>query len=467
MRRPGTALASAAAAVGVVAAAVALSAGGAAADLGVPVPGVTTVSVPVPSVSVPPLPLPTSTSVPTVSVPSVPLPSASVPGGGGSGGGGGGTGSGGTGTGSGGGTAAGETGSTAGSTAGAAGAAGTAVQRKQQKRRADATPLIAGTDRARDLVDDESSPQLYAASQQLLAADQGIAEIARQKQVMARLKQDAVTTAQLYRAMGYDVAGAQRAAAAWHQRYDALPADASAGHLRIVGDSATRADERLGDLIVVREGVKADFARIAARYEDVKRRLADANARVTALAAQRSTALSAVQAAKGSDVALNRARLAESGQLGAQIESLSEQLAKRGATVDGTGSFIHPLDGVITSPFGMRFHPILHYTKLHTGTDFAGGSVIKAADDGRVLMTIVSTAYGNFTVIDHGMVDGKHLTTAYAHQAHFLVKPGDVVRKGDPIGIVGQTGYATGPHLHFEVRENGEVVDPVTFLARH
>ena len=467
MRRPGTALASAAAAVGVVAAAVALSAGGAAADLGVPVPGVTTVSVPVPSVSVPPLPLPTSTSVPTVSVPSVPLPSASVPGGGGSGGGGGGTGSGGTGTGSGGGTAAGETGSTAGSTAGAAGAAGTAVQRKQQKRRADATPLIAGTDRARDLVDDESSPQLYAASQQLLAADQGIAEIARQKQVMARLKQDAVTTAQLYRAMGYDVAGAQRAAAAWHQRYDALPADAAATDLRVVGDSATRADERLGDLIVVREGVKADFARIAARYEDVKRRLADANARVTALAAQRSTALSAVQAAKGSDVALNRARLAESGQLGAQIESLSEQLAKRGATVDGTGSFIHPLDGVITSPFGMRFHPILHYTKLHTGTDFAGGSVIKAADDGRVLMTIVSTAYGNFTVIDHGMVDGKHLTTAYAHQAHFLVKPGDVVRKGDPIGIVGQTGYATGPHLHFEVRENGEVVDPVTFLARH
>ena len=135
--------------------------------------------------------------------------------------------------------------------------------------------------------------------------------------------------------------------------------------------------------------------------------------------------------------------------------------------MQGTGNFTHPLDGVITSPFGMRYHPILHYTKLHTGTDFAGGSVIHAADDGRVLMTVVSTAYGNFTVIDHGMVDGKHLTTAYAHQARFLVRPGDVVHKGDPIGIVGQTGYATGPHLHFEVRENGTVVDPVTFLARH
>jgi murein DD-endopeptidase MepM/ murein hydrolase activator NlpD len=166
-------------------------------------------------------------------------------------------------------------------------------------------------------------------------------------------------------------------------------------------------------------------------------------------------------------VALNQARVAESGRLGAQIEALSERLQRRGDTVQGTGRFAHPLDGVITSPYGMRFHPILHYTKLHTGTDFAGGSVIHAADDGRVLMTVVSTAYGNFTVIDHGVIDGRHVTTAYAHQARFLVHPGQVVRKGDPIGIVGQTGYATGPHLHFEVRENGTVVDPMRFLARH
>jgi murein DD-endopeptidase MepM/ murein hydrolase activator NlpD len=465
MRRPGTALASAAATAGVAAAAVALSAGGAAADLGVPVPSVTTISVPLPSVSVPPLPLPTSTPVPSVSVPGVPLPSASVPGGGE--GSGNGTGTSGSGSGPTGTAASGSGNSAPGTAAGTAGTAGTAAQRRQQKRKTDATPMIAGTDRARDLVDDESSPQLLRASQQFLAADEGIAEIARQKQVMARLKQDAAATAQLYRAMGYDVAGAQRAAASWHEQYDALPPDATAGDLLRVGDSATRADERLGDLIVAREGVKADFARIAGRYESAKRQLADANARVTVLAAQRSSALSAVQAAKGSDVALNQARLAESGRLGAQIESLSEQLARRGATVDGTGSLIHPLDGVITSPFGMRFHPILHHTKLHSGTDFAGASVIKAADDGRVLMTVLSTAYGSFTVIDHGIVDGTHLTTAYAHQARFLVEPGDVVRKGDPIGIVGQSGYATGPHLHFEVREDGTVVDPVAFLARH
>ena len=79
-------------------------------------------------------------------------------------------------------------------------------------------------------------------------------------------------------------------------------------------------------------------------------------------------------------------------------------------------------------------------------------------------MTVVSTAYGNFTVIDHGMIDGKRLTTAYAHQAQV---PGQARRrgaKGEQIGLVGSTGYATGPHLHFEVREDGAVEDPMAWL---
>ena len=324
--------------------------------------------------------------------------------------------------------------------------------------------MIAGTPAAADLVDDESSPQLHAASQQFLAADQAIAEIDRQKQLLARLKQSAAETAQLYRAMGYDVAGAEQVAAAWHARLGSLASDTAAPQQRLVDDSATRADERHGALIVGQQQVRAEFEQLAARYHVAKQALADANSRLTALAAQRSTALQAVQAARGSDVALNQARLAESGQLGSQIDGLSQALARRGDTVQGSGTFAQPLEGTITSPFGMRFHPILHYTKLHTGTDFAGGSVIHAADDGRVLMTVVSTAYGNFTVIDHGMVDGKRITTAYAHQSRFLVRPGQRVSKGDPIGIVGATGYATGPHLHFEVREDGTVVDPMRFL---
>jgi murein DD-endopeptidase MepM/ murein hydrolase activator NlpD len=115
----------------------------------------------------------------------------------------------------------------------------------------------------------------------------------------------------------------------------------------------------------------------------------------------------------------------------------------------------------------MRYHPILHYRKLHTGTDFAGGgSAIRAADDGRVIMTLVSEAYGRFTVIDHGVIGGHRITTAYAHQSRFLVREGQRVRKGEQIGVIGSTGYSTGPHLHFEVRRDGILVDPMTWLTR-
>ncbi len=461
MRRPLTALAAAAVAAAVGTAAVAVGAGGALADITVPLPSAT-VTVPAPSVPAPPLP--TSAPVPPVPVPSVPAPTSGGPGGG-TGGSGGPVTSPTTGKpGRGGGSGADAVPAGTGLASTPPGARSRAVA---ERRRSESTASVAGTARARDLVDDESSPQLRRAGEAYLSADQGIAEIARQKTVMARLRQDAAATAQLYRAMGYDVAGAQRAATAWHQHDDRLPAGTRASERRVVEDTSTRADERVGDLVVAREQVRADFVRISSRYREAKLRLADADARVSELAAQRSSALSALQAAQAGDAALAQARLAESGRLGAQIESLSEQLARRGDTVPGTGSFVHPLAGAVTSPYGMRYHPILHYTKLHTGTDFAGGSIIRAADDGRVLMAVLSTAYGNFTVVDHGVIDGRRVTTAYAHQARALVAPGDVVRKGDPIGIVGQTGYATGPHLHFEVRENGTVVDPMVFLARH
>ena len=147
---------------------------------------------------------------------------------------------------------------------------------------------------------------------------------------MARLKQDASRRAQLYRAMGYDVAGAERVATAWHQRYDALGAGHhGTGERRMVEDSATRADERLGELIVGRAVVKADFEQIAARYAEAKQG-AGRRQRPGSPPCPRnaSTALTAMQAAGGSDIALNQARVAESGQLGAQIESLSEQLAR-------------------------------------------------------------------------------------------------------------------------------------------
>ena len=204
--------------------------GSAQAVVGVPLPSVSVPSVPVPlpSVSVPAVPVPTPT------VPSVPsLPGTpSLPGGGGGGGGNGGSGDDSAG-GSGGPVGSGS--STVSGSQDQASPATRAARKKAAKRQADATPMIAGTKAAENLVDDESSPELYEASQSFLTADQGIAEIARQKQVMARLKQDATTVAHLYRAMGYDVAGAERVATAWHQRYDGLAPSTKTGERRMVG----------------------------------------------------------------------------------------------------------------------------------------------------------------------------------------------------------------------------------------
>ena len=115
----------------------------------------------------------------------------------------------------------------------------------------------------------------------------------------------------------------------------------------------------------------------------------------------------------------------------------------------------------------MRYHPILHYVKLHTGTDFAkADGIVYAADDGVVLFTELNVAYGNMTVLGHGKdATGHWIATLYAHQAAFFVKPGQRVLKGQPIGLIGATGYATGPHLHFEVRIDGGPVDPAPYLV--
>jgi murein DD-endopeptidase MepM/ murein hydrolase activator NlpD len=328
---------------------------------------------------------------------------------------------------------------------------------------------------------------MLEASRNFLTADRGIAEIARQKRIMAQLEQAAAEKAATYRAIDLDVLTAQTAAQALHERHVSvrgqLAADVRNAYvtgrpttdegvvsglamaIARLADGSTRADMRVGGLTVSRDAVRAEFEALSTRYDEAKQALADANRRLTRLAAQRSDALQAVRAAGAGDRALHQARIVESGQLGAQIRAASAALDRAGPTVQGTGELARPVAGQVTSPFGMRLHPILRYTKLHTGTDFAGGDpTVRAADDGRVLMTVVSTAYGNFTVVDHGVVDGKRLTTAYAHQARFLVAEGDAVRKGQPIGIVGSTGYSTGPHLHFEVREDGTVVDPVRHL---
>ena len=123
--------------------------------------------------------------------------------------------------------------------------------------------------------------------------------------------------------------------------------------------------------------------------------------------------------------------------------------------VSGAG-FIWPVNAPITSPFGWR------WGRLHEGIDLgaAYGSPIAAAAAGVVIYAGWESGYGNLVVIDHG----GGLATAYGHQSRIAVSVGQSVSQGETIGYVGSTGHSTGPHLHFEVRVNGQAVDPLGYL---
>ena len=130
----------------------------------------------------------------------------------------------------------------------------------------------------------------------------------------------------------------------------------------------------------------------------------------------------------------------------------------------GSGKFTWPAPGHtrITSSYGMRFHPILKVNKLHTGVDIGApkGANIVAAENGTVMEVGNRGGYGLIVMLNHG----GNLVTLYAHASKTLVKVGQEVKKGEPIAKVGSTGYSTGPHLHFEVRKNGNPVNPMPYL---
>ena len=125
------------------------------------------------------------------------------------------------------------------------------------------------------------------------------------------------------------------------------------------------------------------------------------------------------------------------------------------------GRLTHPLPGGrVTSSYGERIHPVYGRRQFHAGTDFAGPSTILSAGAGTVVEVANRTGYGLTTVIDHG--DG--IGTVYAHQARADVRPGQRVARGQAIGVVGSSGFSTGPHLHVEVRVKGAPTDPLQWF---
>lgn len=125
-----------------------------------------------------------------------------------------------------------------------------------------------------------------------------------------------------------------------------------------------------------------------------------------------------------------------------------------------------PLNGPVTSPFGMRFHPILHVWKLHTGVDFGAscGTPVGASAPGKVAFAGPAGGYGNRVEVDHGMIAGKHVSTTYNHLSVIGVRVGQRVDVHQAVALSGTTGYSTGCHLHYEVVVNGQFTDPLPWL---
>ena len=158
---------------------------------------------------------------------------------------------------------------------------------------------------------------------------------------------------------------------------------------------------------------------------------------------------------------------AEDARIAARIEELERLELLKNAGVTATGTYLWPSADsyYVTSTFGMRLHPILGYTRMHNGIDIGAsyGTKIYASDGGVVITSEESYSYGNYVMIAHG--NGRY--TLYAHMSQRLVSVDDVVAQGDVIGYVGATGYATGPHIHFEIYENDERVDPLQFFSNY
>ena len=149
----------------------------------------------------------------------------------------------------------------------------------------------------------------------------------------------------------------------------------------------------------------------------------------------------------------------------AEIEAEIKLLAANSISDDYIGGAIKwPVPGysTITSQYGMRVHPITGAYKLHTGVDIGApmGSSFVAAANGIVIKATYNYAYGNMVIIDHG----GGVQTLYAHGSEIMVQLGQTVSAGTEVLKVGSTGYSTGPHAHFEIRINGQTVNPLNIL---
>ena len=236
-------------------------------------------------------------------------------------------------------------------------------------------------------------------------------------------------------------------------------------------DALVRAEEAEAAAESLAEELSAGLEELQEQRERQQEIKAEVDARRTAWESQ-------IGAFEAEDARLTEFIRAEEARIAEQRRKEAEAAAAAAAAANNPGPAVNggsanpgavsatgwtwPTSGGVASGFGLRLHPILGYYRMHSGLDIGGasGQPIWAATSGTVIMAGWNGGYGNTVIISHG----NGVTTLYAHMSAIGVSNGQSVSTGQQIGQVGSTGLSTGPHLHFEVRINGNPVDPRPYL---
>ena len=210
------------------------------------------------------------------------------------------------------------------------------------------------------------------------------------------------------------------------------------------------------------EAKKVEIEKEKARLDELASEAQKVQDEVKAKKAEQQRVLAHARTQQDAAKQMEADLIARSNEIRQMIQSRMQQNSGSDQIVHGSGTFIWPCNGPITSPFGYRTHPIFGTTIYHSGIDIGVdyNTPIHAADGGTVILAGWCGGYGNAVIIDHG----NGLQTLYGHNTSVAVSEGQTVSQGQVIAYSGSTGYSTGPHCHFEVRRNGEAVDPMGYL---
>jgi murein DD-endopeptidase MepM/ murein hydrolase activator NlpD len=241
-------------------------------------------------------------------------------------------------------------------------------------------------------------------------------------------------------------------------------------------------DKRLeDDYIAAREyvqKVKAEYEETQRQQEQYRSELLEKEAQLEEQVQAAAAMIAALEENIDEFTKAFEENAAAEREVQSQIDSLikqkqAEEAAKAAAAQKGSsggsvkagkGTFIWPAPSSysVSSPYGYRIHPIFGTERFHAGIDIgaSAGDQILAAAGGTVSIATYSSSYGNYVMISHGGGNA----TLYAHMSSRVVSAGDSVKQGDVIGYVGSTGWSTGPHLHFEIRINNALVNPMDYF---